>query len=61
MNKFVVCFLMFFFVSCVTKESLKNKNINKSEIDNIDIISFETFNKKLDIYVKTSDYPDIRN
>ena len=61
MSKFLVCFLMFFFVSCVSKESFKNKNINKSIINKTDIISFETFNEKLSIYVETSNYPDIRN
>ena len=54
-------FIILFLTSCSSKYGKNVSNKEKFMINMDENINFDDFNKKLDIYLESSNYPDISN
>ena len=60
--KFIIYFFIILYLTgCSTKYDKNVSNKEKFMINMDENINFDDFNKKLDIYLESSNYPDITN
>ena len=60
--KFIIYFfIILYLTSCSSKYDKNVSNKEKFMINMDENINFDDFNKKLDIYLESSNYPDITN